>query len=639
MEETHETGILSKYRNWHVSMITSTEILLNIICGTNKEAAAVVPAFPPTKGGIFKAPSFKIPSLTFPSLKKSPTVVGIDIGHECIYLAHSIERSSQKWQVINRRRLPLPPGAARSTPEFAAFLKATLSSFCVSIVHPNLWVIMSSAKVDVRYIRIPKVPKKQISNAVYWTARKNVPFDEKELIFDYDVQGEVIEKGIPKLAVMVYTAHRVEVEDTKNLFSKIGWPLTGISIVPFAMQNFFRTGCIPAIEDSVASLFIGNDFSCIDIYNGGNLVMTRGIKAGARSMVESLVDQISDLGQYSMSTALTIEQSRKIIQSLGPGSPPLDETDPGFDLRKEEVFEMIRPALERLVRQVERTFEHYIAEGSESVTKIFVSGILNIGQPFVKFIEDQLGINSAVLDFLSDQNQAAYQNVEDIRSISEHIAFAPAQGLSLSNNAHTPNLMFTYKDKEKAASVTRINRAVFIVFIVTVFLCTSIFVYQNVVISHKKAEIAKFETQLAGLGSAVDRDQLMNMMSNVAKRRQLTRDIANRYIGIVMISELTTMTPNNIQIINLKIDLGSTPDGGTAKPPEPSKTQAGDVTMDGVVLGNRQMLETMLTGYVMRFESSPVFKQVAIQKSAIESYMKNEMLHFTINMKARPPLL
>ena len=149
------------------------------------------------------------------------------------------------WRILDQRKLALPPKTPRDAPEFSTFLKASLASFCGSPKQTNLWATMSTAKVDVRHIRVPKVSKKQLGNVVYWTAKKETAFDERESIFDFESQGEVIEQGIPKLAVMVYTAPRREIEDLKTQFSRIGWPLTGISIVPFSVQNLFRTGWIP----------------------------------------------------------------------------------------------------------------------------------------------------------------------------------------------------------------------------------------------------------------------------------------------------------------------------------------------------------------------------------------------------------
>ena len=77
----------------------------------------------------------------------------------------------------------------------------------------------------------------------------------------------------------------------------------------------------------------------------------------------------------------------------------------------------------------------------------------------------QLGIASAVLDPLSDEESTACPDVDDLHCVSERIAFGPALGLALSDNERTPNLMLTYKDKEREVSIKRINRAVFAAFI------------------------------------------------------------------------------------------------------------------------------------------------------------------------------
>ena len=336
--------------------ITSTEKLLDVIRSRKEDPPSPAGSPEPEgrKGGLFKFAIPHLPKLV--SFKKKATV-GIDIGHDYLRLVRTIRNYDGSWRILDQRKLALPPKTPGDAPEFSAFLKASLASFCGSPKKTNLWATVSTAKVDVRHIRVPKVSKKQLSNVVYWTAKKEAPFDERELIFDFELQGEVIEQGIPKLAVMVYTAPRQEIDDVKLRFSRIGWSLTGISIIPFSIQNLFRTDWIPTQEGTIASLFIGNDFSRIDIYADGNLVMTRGIKAGLSSMLEALVDRFNEVNtDPAAPPSLTLEQGRKIVRSLSPDTPPLMKTDAGFGLPKETIFEMIEPALERLVRQVERTF-------------------------------------------------------------------------------------------------------------------------------------------------------------------------------------------------------------------------------------------------------------------------------------------
>ena len=631
-----------------LSDITSTEKLLKLIRSKRDDAfdpssddlSAVnlsVPAEPPPKksGRL----GLSLPKLI--SLKKTSTV-GIDIGHDYLRMVRATETSGGHWQIDDRRRLALPQKTPRDSKEFGAFLKSALASIIGPAKQSNLWAIMSTARVDVHHIHIPKVPKKQISNAVYWTAKKEAPFDEKDTLFDYELKGEVIEQGIPKFAVMVYTAHRQDVEDLKELFSRIGRPLTGISIVPFSLQNLFRTGWIPVREGAAASLFIGNEFSRIDIYAGNNLVMTRGIKAGLSSMVESLVDSFNERKQDPGTPLLTNAQGRKIIWSLSPDSSPLQANDAGFSLPQEDVFEMIRPALERLVRQVERTFEHYaVTMPGDRISRIFVSGAMNVYQPIVDYVGSQLGITSEVLDPLNELDPAPCMDTEDANCISERIAFGPALGLAFSGNDHTPNLMYTYKDKEREASITRINMAVFAVFIIAVLLCSGVFIFQSSAIAQKKKIIKGIETRMADLGPTVDRTELTKMAAKVNQRRQLSKMYAKRYLGMVLISELVELTPVDIRFIDLKINLGPVsagavsppPPGDTAKPAgEAPKTTPEEVILEGLILGDRQLFETKLAGYVMALEASPLFRQVTIQKNIVEPFVKGEALHFILKL-------
>jgi type IV pilus assembly protein PilM len=573
--------------------------------------------------------------LQFKKSRQKSTTVGIDIGHEYLRLVKAAE-SGGKWRIIARRRLPLPPRTSRDVPEFSAFLKSSLTSFCGSPEQSDLWAIMSAAGVDVRHIRIPRVPKKQIANAVYWMAKKEFNFNEKEVVFDFDVQGEVIEQGIPKLSAMVYTAPQRDVDELRNFFSRIGWPLTGVSIVPFATQNMLRNGWIPALEGAVASLYIGNDFSRIDIYKGGNLVMTRGIKAGTTSMVEAMIERLDELKQNPQ-MPLTMEQGRKLINSLSPDSSALEPSDFGFGRPKEDIFGMLQPALERLVRQVERTFEHYMTmAGSVGIARILVSGAMNIYQPLVDYVGAQLGVEVVVFDPLSAQGMPApCPDVSDAQNISERAAFAPALGLAMSDNALTPNFIFTSRDKEKEAGVALVNRVIFATFFVLALICAAVLAYQGIGISQKKDAIVKLEAQLAQLGPTIGRDQLTQLTNKINERRKLSKVYADRYLGMVLISEVAALTPANIRLISLKENLAPSA-AAAAKPAAGSPAAATgteEVTLEGLVIGDRQNFENALAGYVLLLETSPIFRQVTIQKNTVGPFMKGQALHFIINMK------
>jgi Tfp pilus assembly PilM family ATPase/Tfp pilus assembly protein PilN len=611
------------------SEITSTQKLLGVIRKKRHGAPAVTDS---TETPLKKTGRFKLPSPTIIALHKTSTV-GIDISRDYLRLVRVTEKGRGNWQILDRRRLAVPPDTPVDTPEFTAFLKSALGSVCGSPKHSRLWVLMSSARVEMNPITIPKVHSKQLGNVVYWTVKKATPFDEKEMILDFEVQGEVIDQGAPKLAAMAYTAPRQEIDDLKNLFSGIGWPLTGITIASFSLQNLLRTQWVPAFDMTVAGLSIENDSSRIDIYTDGNLVMTREIKAGLNSMTDALVERFNETKSDPDAPPLTSEQGRKIILGLGSDTPLRRETDVGFGLGKEEIFKMIEPALERLARQVERTFEHFnTTKPGGRIDRIFVSGATNIPQSIVDYMGAQLGTASATLDPLIDEESTACPDVDDLHCVSERIAFGTALSLALSDNERTPNLMLTYKDKEREVSIKRINRAVFTAFIATVLICFAIFTYQNYDISKKKETIAGLRAQIAQAGPPVDRDQVMALVAKVKQRSELTRIYADRYLGLALIGELAAQTPAHIRLTDMKVILGPPPAGDAAKREAP-KGRGEEITLEGLILGERQVFETSLAAFTMALEASPLFKAVTIQKNSVEPYLKGEALHFILNMK------
>ena len=162
-----------------------------------------------------------------------------------------------------------------------------------------------------------------------------------------------------------------------------------------------------------------------------------------------------------------------------------------------------------------------------------------------------------------------------------------------------------------------------------VLICAAVLVYQGIDSIQKKDGIAKLEVQLAQLGPSVDRPQLQQMVARVNQQRQLSKVYADRYLGMVLISELAALTPANIRLVDMKINLRPATSATTAA----AAAKIEDVTVEGLVFGERQSLESSLAGYALLLEASPLLQQVTIQKNTVGPYLKGEALHFIINMK------
>jgi Tfp pilus assembly PilM family ATPase len=126
-------------------------------------------------------------------------------------------------------------------------------------------------------------------------------------------------------------------------------------------------------------------------------------------------------------------------------------------LKEDKIFQMILPALERLVRQVERTLRHFsLNYDNTRVGKIYTSSGAIPHRRIIDFIGEELGIQTETLNpFVDNSNFISLTPGPEL--LSEQSAFVPAMGMALSSNLLTPNFLYTYKDKQKTVFTTTAN--------------------------------------------------------------------------------------------------------------------------------------------------------------------------------------
>jgi hypothetical protein len=54
--------------------------------------------------------------------------------------------------------------------------------------------------------------------------------------------------------------------------------------------------------------------------------------------------------------------------------------------------------------------------------------------------------------------------------------------------------------------------------------------------------------------------------------------------------------------------------------------------LDGIIQGDRLNLESILAGYLMELNNSPLFDQPSLNRSSFEFYENREVLHFTAQL-------
>ncbi|MDP2645119.1 MAG: hypothetical protein Q8P24_09275 [Desulfobacterales bacterium] len=620
-----------------LDQISSTEKLLDLI-RNKREPISDTPEHAPslTSQKIKRLPFFQ--SISF----NKPITVGVEIGYTELRLVKMKKHSDDKREIVDFLKVPFDPEITKDSPQFPKALQSILKHFCPPAGAMQLWCSMSSAQVETRYFTVPNVPKKKLNTTVLWTFKKETPFDLKEVIFDYEILENVLENQVRKIGIVAYTVPKEKVYQLRDMFLQIGFPLTGITVVPFSLQNILRTRWIDIGANTICHLYMGRDWSRIDIYSKGNLKLSRGIKAGIHSMAETINAELED------------RQGPSTIDFDDPAEPfgdAADETDAyssmdyardllygkvdesrgenpqiKMGLNKKNSFDLIAPALERLVRQVERTIGHYgLKYDSAGMEKIFFAGPLSNNTRLVDYIRDQLGLQGGTLDpFPSRPDSEA--KMPGPESAPDRNAFMPAVGIALSDNSFTPNFLFTYEDKDRILSVKRINRAILVGFLIGITLCSGIFFRQNNIVKQKSAQVARLENELGKFDPRVDQDFIQQMIGKAGSNRNILKSFGKRYLSMAVISEISKSTPRDIRLLSIAAEFGGLINQKDEKPKQ-------SLALVGVIFGDRLSLESALTGYMVTLKTSPLFDRLELTRKSLDRDKDDkEFIRFTLEL-------
>jgi type IV pilus assembly protein PilM len=568
--------------------------------------------------------------------------VGVDLGHDDLKMVKIHRISDQKFEMLEYARIPFDPDVPRESSQFYQFLRPVLADFCANSKNVEIWCTISSARVETRHLRIPKVSQKQIPNSAYWSYQKVSSFSEKENLFDFEVLGEVQEGGNPKIDIMAYTAPQAEIRELRDLFSKAGFPLTGISIVPFAFQTLLRTERIVTNDAHVSCLYIGRDWSRIDIFSEGNLMLSRGIKAGVKTMIEALRTEIEgNLFELSIAKSPTkdtariraikkklkfeLDQAHQLFFGVIHENSPSAMEERQRLLKEDKVFKMILPALERLVRQVERTLRHFALNYENArVGRIYISSGVNPHQRIIDYISEELGVPTEILNpFADSDNFISLTPSPEV--VSEQSSYIPAMGMALASNSLTPNFFYTYKDKQKAVRSQRINRSVFAGFLLVIAICVGVSYFQSSTLKEKEYQKAKLQQVLENNTLRVDQGLILKLVDEIQSEKKEILEIGKRYTAVAVISEIADLTPANVRLFSISARLNNIP---ADKEGEKNR----DLVLRGIVRGDRLTMESTLASYLMDLKNSPLFDKPAISKKAFERYEDQEVLNFTARL-------
>jgi type IV pilus assembly protein PilM len=260
---------------------------------------------------------------------------------------------------------------------------------------------VSGPAVSIRQAPFPKMARRELRDAILLRLEKYSPFTIEESILDFKVLGPVKEAGAVKDNVMVVAARKDTVTDHISTIKKANLEPTGITVIPFALAGAVRKFARVRSEEVVCLLDIGAEFTNIIFMKGDRLDLARTITTAGNSLTEAMTVSISlESGQLSLSK----EEAEELKREHGIAREDATEkTTSGIPLKTLLVLQ--RPALERLIAELNRSIDYYKREfGEARVDRILLCGGTAATKNVRDFLANNLQVKCDIFDPLKIGN-------------------------------------------------------------------------------------------------------------------------------------------------------------------------------------------------------------------------------------------
>ena len=352
-----------------------------------------------------------------------------------------------------------------------------------------------------------------------------------------------------------------------------------------------------------------------------------------------MVDALSE----DPSAPLSPDQARSALLSVvseTDGDAPSVPAPCGRD----EVLSLLRPALQRLARQVERTLAFYSVESqTPRVEHLYVTGVLAPCHDITAYVAEQ--INATVHPLEPFEQLDLAPGVQAPPELQERTAYALPLGLALSQWERTPNLLYTHQDREKHEYRKRFQKCCFLVFLLLLAAAAAVDHWQRGLAEKRHAYLTSILSQLADTDEPITNDRIEAMLTMARQELDTRKRVAKRSLALAVFAELSQKTPEHVRLLTAVLDLGHPPlptttPGSAAAGPSPANGKEPappTLVLTGYVTGQSELLESRLVQYIIGLENSPLLNQLSLKTSQTESYTSGDVLYFSLRAGIAAP--
>lgn len=380
-------------------------------------------------------------SIKFQSLFGGNEIVGVDIGSQNVKIVF-FQRDKSEIKLKSWGIIPLSIKPETPPEEKKAIISSEIEKFFkkMGIQAKYVATSVSGNSVIVRYVKLPRLTKKELSLVINVEAEPFIPFDMNDVYLSYYILNEnVMEEGQPKMEVVLVAAKKDVVNEKVDILNQAGLFPVIVDVDSFAIENLYAH--LPNREENKSILFlnIGNKVSNLSIItpaqqeeirkNGSKKKNGNGFKGYTRVVRDIFISGSSIDKSISKNLKISIEQAQELKKSITlliDDEAKLNAIK-NYDKQAILASKSVLSILKDLCNEVSRSIDFYLSQGiNHGVSRIYISGGGAALNSIARFFSEEFKIPVEILNPFSFLN-------EQPKNIPQEIlpSFCVAAGLAL----------------------------------------------------------------------------------------------------------------------------------------------------------------------------------------------------------------
>jgi type IV pilus assembly protein PilM len=347
-------------------------------------------------------------------------VLGIDIGN-CAVKIVCFAEEKKTLKLKDWGYIPLAIKADTPPEEKKAIISQEIKNYLKKkgIQARYAAASISGNAVIVRYVKLPKLSKKELALTINVEAEPFIPFDIKDVNLTYFILNETSDNGEPKMDTVLVAAKREAVQDKIDIITGAGLDPLIIDVDSFALETLYEKIAPKGENNSVLLLNIGQKVTNLSIVSQGVTRVVRDIFIAGATFDKAIAKVL----KTDAAAADAAKRNKSVIVSDEDKAAAIE----AFDRDGIAVSKAAAGVLKDLYTEVSRSIDFYLSQGVDhSISKIILSGgMANLGN-VTKFLAAEFKVPVEVMNPLAFLAETPKNMPKDVLP-----ALAVASGLAL----------------------------------------------------------------------------------------------------------------------------------------------------------------------------------------------------------------